>query len=87
MPSPGSRAAFTASVLLALLLAIGGLVAIFTPSGNVPLGVLLIGVACVLSRYAKNARAAYLHRQKMTGLWKWAQGLGPRSRRGGSRPW
>jgi hypothetical protein len=72
-------------MLLALLLAIGGLVALFARS--VLLGVVLIGVACVLSRYAKNARAAHLHRQKMTGLWKWAQGLGPRSRRGGSRPW
>lgn len=86
MGLPGSRVAFTATMILALLLGIAGLIQILSPSSNSLLGIVLILAALALSSYAKNARAAHLHQQKMTGLWQWAQGLGPRDRQGKRRP-
>ena len=87
MRSPGSRASYTAHMALALLLGFWGLIAILSPSGSTFLGLVLIGLALSLNNYAKAARAAYLHNQKMTGLWHWAQGLGPGTRKGRRRPW
>lgn len=87
MRSPGSPLAFMASMALALLLVTAGLVEIILPAGSTFFGVLLILAGFALSGRARNARAAHLHRQKMNGLWSWAQGLGPQGRRGGRRPW
>jgi hypothetical protein len=87
MRSPVSLAMFTASMLLALVLVVVGLVLVFTPSGSTLLGLVLIVAAFGLSGYARNARAGHLHRQKMAGMWQWAQGLGPRSKKGGRRAW
>jgi hypothetical protein len=44
MRSPGSRASYTAHMVLALLLGFWGLVAIFSPSGSSFLGLVLIGL-------------------------------------------
>ena len=86
MRSPGSRASYTAHMVLALLLGFWGLVTIFSPFGSSFLGLVLIGLAFSLNNYAQAARTAYLHKQKMTGLWHWAQGLGPGARKGRRRP-
>ena len=86
MRSPGSRASYTAHMALALLLGLRGLMAILSPSGSSFLGLVLIGLAFGLNNYAQAARTAYLHKQKMTGLWHWAQGLGPEARKGKRRP-
>lgn len=77
MRSPGSGAVFTAAMLLAIALAIGGLAEILTASGiAVLVGLVLILAALGLSAHARKARAGYLYRQKITGLEEWAQGLG-----------
>lgn len=81
MPFLGSLPAFTASMALALLLAIGGFAEILTASGSAVLGLLLILAALGLSAYARKARAGHRYQQKLTGLSEWAQGLGPRGRR------
>jgi hypothetical protein len=68
--------------LLAAVMAIGGLYFLFSGSGvlGVVAGIgLILGAGAVLRR-GKEARASYLHEQKMGGLWEWAQGLGPRKR-------
>jgi hypothetical protein len=71
MPSPGSPSDFIAWKVLAVVMFIAGLVGVG----------LVLGAGAVLRR-GKDSRAGYLHEQKMTGLWDWAQGLGPRKRRG-----
>jgi hypothetical protein len=80
----GSLASFTATMLLALLMAIAGLGEIVLASGSTLFGIVLLLAAVALSGYAKKARAAHLYRQKMNGLSQWAQGLGPRSGKGRS---
>jgi hypothetical protein len=87
MPSLGSRAAFTVSMTVALFLVIAGLFEILSAAGSTLLGIVLIILAFGISGHAKKARAAYLHQQKMAGLWEWAQGLGPRKGQGRGRPW
>lgn len=83
MPLPGSPSDFMAWKVLAVVMFIAGLVSVFSGSlAGVLVGVgLVLGAGAVLRR-GKEARAGYLHQQKMTGLWDWAQGLGPRKRRG-----
>jgi hypothetical protein len=85
MRSHGSSTAFKANMLLVCVLVIAGIIGIV--SGHALLGILLIGAGGVVQARAKSARAAHLHREKMTGLWQWAQGLGPRNKRGGRRSW
>ena len=72
---------------LAFLLGFGGLLAILSPAGSTFLGFVFIGLGLSLHNYARAARAAYLHKQKMTGLWHWAQGLGSGARNERRRPW
>ena len=82
MGSPGPRAALTASILAVLLVIAGG-AEIIAPGGSTLLGLVLVALAFGLSGYARKARAAHMHRQKIAGMWQWAQGLGPRNKRGG----
>lgn len=77
--SHGSKASFAAAVILSVVMVAAGFAAI--RSGALGVGLLLIVLAVALSGYAKTARGAHLHQQKMTGLWEWAQGLGPRKGR------
>jgi hypothetical protein len=84
MPSPGSPSDFVAWKLLAVVMVLGGLYSIFSGSGvlGVLVGIGLIVGAGTVYRRGKEARAGYIHEQRMTGLWNWAQGLGPRKRGG-----
>ena len=83
LPPSGSPKDFMAWKLLAAVMAIGGVWFLFSGSGvlGVIVGLGLIFGASAVYRRGKEARAGYLHEQKMAGLWEWAQGLGPRKRR------
>jgi hypothetical protein len=83
MLSSGSRAFFALKMLLASALFLAGLLVI---ASKTFLGVVLIALACAVSAQARKARAAHLERQRIAGLWQWAQGLGPRNRHRGMRP-